>query len=215
MQKQHQPLWRKVTNWCKYECTQERVHNDQHPSIRNRLLVRLHHCAFSHQLLKHDHKKNKELKEWFTKAAIFFMVWKLRGGKGRVEVSTRVQWAHKDKDSDGAELKMRNSVLSRETALDMFFWFPVTGQFQFGYEFVCTVVLHTPTNVQQSVWAENVTDEDLLLGHEPISGSGPDTLLVSLWSRNKPYIRPHEGGPDLTPAWFSVVCMCSEPTDFI
>lgn len=52
-------------------------------------------------------------------------------------------------DSDGAELKLRTSVLSRQTALHMFFWFPVTGQFQFG--FVCTVVLHTPTNVQQSV----------------------------------------------------------------
>lgn len=57
-------------------------------------------------------------------------------------------------DSDGAELKLRTSVLSRQTALDMFFWFPVRGQFHFQYEFVCTVVLHTPTNVQQSVSRE-------------------------------------------------------------
>lgn len=113
------------------------------------------------------------------------MVWKLRGEKVCVEVTPCAQWKNKDKHSDGAQLILRNSVLSRQTALDRFFWFPVMGQFQIQHEFVCTVVLHTPTNMQQSVSRECYSwrspDPHLWFW------SGP--LLVSLWSRNKPYRR--------------------------
>lgn len=47
-----------------------------------------------------------------------------------------------------------------------------------------------------------------------ISGSGPETLLVSLSSRDQGVNTPAKG-PALTRLWVAVLCRCSEPTEII
>lgn len=60
--------------------------------------------------------------------------------------------------SDRAQLRLRNSVLSVQTAITMFFWFPVTGlQFQLWYEH-CLCVNRVASHTNKCA-AEHVTTE--------------------------------------------------------
>lgn len=89
----------------------------------------------------------------------------------------------------------------------MFFWFPVRGQFHFQHEFVCTVVLHTPTNVQQSESRERQMKISCWNMH-------PSLVLVQTpcWSLYGLLISRKEG-PDL-PGSQSSVCVLNPLTLF-
>lgn len=106
------------------------------------------------------------------------MVWKLQGGKVHVEVITCAQWKNKDRFWWGRTKTENFGTFQANSFRHVLL---VSGQGTVSLSvWVCVYSGASHTNKCAAEREQRTLDEDLLLEHAPISGSGPDTLLVSM-----------------------------------
>lgn len=154
--------------------------------------------------------KNKELKEWLTKKAIFFHGLKATWGKGpcwgdpvcSVEEQRQIFWWGRTKTEKFGTFQANSFrhvlLVSSHGTVSVLVW-------------VCVYSGASHTN---KCAAER--EQRMLQMKISCWNMHPSLVLVRTpcWSLYGLVIS-HTEGPDLTCAWFSVICMCSEPTDFI
>lgn len=137
---------------------------------------------------------NNLKKNWtdflFTKEAIFFRL-ESYVRKGNHVCSVK----NKDKFHNGAEITARNSVLSRQTASNMFFWFPVTGFVSPLIWALLVCVQCCFTHMCNRACDQRMLERRMIscCSMATISGSGPETVLVSLSSRDQAVNTPAQG----------------------
>lgn len=111
---------------------------------------------------------NNVKKNWtdflFTKEVKFFQAWKLRGKRQSCVLCKKQrqvsQWGKNNSEKFGTLQANRLKHVLLVSGHRIRFTFDMSAAC------VCTVLLHTPINVQQSMWPENVREEkDFLLQH--------------------------------------------------